>query len=262
MPLSGADYASAQKTVPFFACPPYVTPMAKLILLLVLGFFLWYGWRRLLELKKLPAAQRKSALLRGGFIALFVVTVGLVVTGRAHWITAAVAGLLPLTQKLVHVAIRAFPLLQFWQRATGASLAPKIKTAALEISISLANGNIDGKILQGEHAGQPLSALNRVQLEQVLATWRGADRESTLLLNAYMARRFAGTQSNGERQPPPPASHLNIDEARQILGVQDTATREEIIKAHKRLIQKLHPDRGGNDYLAAKVNAAKDLLTG
>ncbi len=236
--------------------------MAKLILLLVLGFIVWYGWRRLLELKQLPAAQRKSALLRGAFIALFVVTVGLVVTGRAHWITAAVAGLLPLTQKLVHVALRAFPLLQFWQRTTGAQLGPKIKTAALEITVNLATGNIDGKILQGEHAGQPLSALNRVQLEQVLATWRGADRESTLLLNAYMARRFAGTQSDTERQPPPPASHLNIDEARQILGVQDTATREEIIKAHKRLIQKLHPDRGGNDYLAAKVNAAKDLLTG
>ncbi len=236
--------------------------MAKLILLLVFGFILWYGWRRLQELGKLPAAQRKSALLRGAFIALFVVTVGLVVTGRAHWIAAAVAGLLPLTQKLVHIALRAFPLLQFWQRATGAPLAPKIKTTALEISINLATGSIDGKILQGEHAGQPLSALDRAQLEQVLATWRGEDRESALLLNAYLARRFAGSQSHAERQPPPPAGQLNIDEARQILGVQDTATREEIIKAHKRLIQKLHPDRGGNDYLAAKVNAAKDLLTG
>ncbi len=236
--------------------------MAKLILLLVLGFIAWYGWRRLLELKKLPAAQRKSALLRGAFIALFVVTVGLVVTGRAHWITAAIAGLLPLTQKLAHVALRAFPLLQFWQRTTGARLGPKIKTAALEITVNLATGGVDGKILQGEYADQLLSALNRTQLEQVLTTWRGEDRESALLLNAYMARRFAGTQSDAGQQPPPPASQLNIDEARQILGVQDTASREEIIKAHKRLIQKLHPDRGGNDYLAAKVNAAKDLLVG
>lgn len=248
--------------VSFFAWPPYVTPMAKLILLLVLGFILWYGWRRLLELRKLPAAQRKSALLRSAFIALFVVTVGLVVTGRAHWITAALAGLLPLTQKLVHIGLRAFPLLQIWQRATGTPLAPKIKTAALEISINLTTGDIDGKILRGDHVGQPLSILNRAQLEQVVATWRGEDRESALLLNAYMARRFGRTQSQTDRQPPPPTTQLNIDEARQILGVADTATREEIIKAHKRLIQKLHPDRGGNDYLAAKVNAAKDLLTG
>ena len=42
----------------------------------------------------------------------------------------------------------------------------------------------------------------------------------------------------------------------------EPAEKEAVIKAHKRLIQKLHPDRGGNDYLAAKVNAARDKLIG
>lgn len=68
-------------------------------------------------------------------------------------------------------------------------------------------------------------------------------------------------QSRSE-QPNTPNSNPEVDEeeAWKMLGLNPEASREDIIKAHKRLIQKLHPDRGGNDYLAAKLNAARDLL--
>jgi MFS family permease len=48
--------------------------------------------------------------------------------------------------------------------------------------------------------------------------------------------------------------------ALEILGLDEGATREDIIEAHRRLIQKLHPDRGGNDYLASQINLAKSVL--
>ena len=65
---------------------------------------------------------------------------------------------------------------------------------------------------------------------------------------------------NQDSSTGPSSDGMNEDEARAVLGIGPDATREEIIQAHRRLMQRLHPDRGGSDYLAAKLNAAKDLL--
>ena len=58
----------------------------------------------------------------------------------------------------------------------------------------------------------------------------------------------------------PPAAFMDEKEARNVLGVSAHATDEEIREAYKRLMQKNHPDSGGNDYLASKINQARDVL--
>ena len=237
--------------------------MVRIIVLLVLAFVLWYLWRETKKLNTLSAEKRRAVIWRSVFIGVFVVTLLLVITGRAHWLSAAIAGLLPAMKGLLTTALRAAPLLKFWGKASSAAfgtegIGPTLRTQHLEIKINLTNGAMDGTVRKGTYAQSRLSTLSREQLSQLLSTYQNSDRESGLLLNAYMARRFTGFEE--AKTTSPPLSGNSDEEAWQILGLQPGASREDIGKAHKSLIQKLHPDRGGNDYLAAKVNAAKDQL--
>lgn len=237
--------------------------MARILVLIAVGIIAWYLWEQARSLRHKPPEERRAGMLKFGFAAFFLITMALVVTGRAHWLAAAFAALLPLGKGLIGVTLRSLPLLRVWQRHSNSQFGPRIKTAFLEVKINLRNGHIDGKILQGEHVDQSLSQLDQAQLEQLLETLRGADREGAMLLQAYLARRFGASARYSRQQQQhqsPPSGAMSRNEALQILGLEADADEQAIIKAHKRLIQKLHPDRGGNDYLAAKINAAKDCL--
>ena len=64
----------------------------------------------------------------------------------------------------------------------------------------------------------------------------------------------------GEGQPRRPQPNMSAEEAYSILGLKPGASDDDIKAAYRRVIGQLHPDRGGTDYLAAKVNQAKDVL--
>ncbi len=61
-------------------------------------------------------------------------------------------------------------------------------------------------------------------------------------------------------QRPTYTAVMSLDDAYKVLGISSSATRQEIIHAHRKLILKNHPDKGGSSYLAAQINQAKDLL--
>lgn len=72
-----------------------------------------------------------------------------------------------------------------------------------------------------------------------------------------------GPQTGGSgRAPPARSGRMTRAEALSVLGLKEGAGEAEIRAAHRRLIQQTHPDKGGTNYLAAKINEAKDVLLG
>ena len=123
---------------------------------------------------------------------------------------------------------------------------------------------MDGVVLEGAYRGRRLAELALGDLLNLLAICRAEDSQSATVLEAYLDRvhgdgwrdAFHGNGNEHGEEP----SRMTPTEAREILGVGADAGREEIVDAHRRLMQKIHPDRGGSTYLAAKINQAKDTL--
>ena len=84
--------------------------------------------------------------------------------------------------------------------------------------------------------------------------------KSLPLLAPFLKRAKAEQANNGSNTNTVNSSDMTKDEAFAILGLDANASEKEIVMAHRRLIQKLHPDTGGNEYLATQLNIAKAVL--
>ena len=141
--------------------------------------------------------------------------------------------------------------------------ASRVRSQFLDMTLDHDSGELDGQIVAGPYAGRPLSEFDLSQLMTMVA---GFDAESVALLESYLDRRFPawrqdaqGNTAGGQRRAAP-SGKMTDEEAYQILGLQPGASRDEIGRAHRTLMKKLHPDQGGSTYLAARVNQAKDTL--
>lgn len=75
-----------------------------------------------------------------------------------------------------------------------------------------------------------------------------------------LKRAFDQAKSNTQQTPSTQPGPMTKAQAAEILGVSETASAKEIREAHRKLMGKLHPDKGGNDFLASQLNNARDRL--
>ncbi|HVV43062.1 MAG TPA: DnaJ domain-containing protein [Nitrobacter sp.] len=147
------------------------------------------------------------------------------------------------------------------QRSAGQ--ASRVRSQFLEMSLDHDSGALGGRIIAGPYAGH---ALDEFDLPQLAAMMSGFDAESCALLESYLDRRFPAWRQHAQRDAAggqgraAASGKMTNEEAYQILGLRPGAGRDEIGRAHRTLMKKLHPDQGGSTYLAARVNEAKDTL--
>lgn len=238
--------------------------MNPLILLLILVVaLLSVRWILKLSSRHRAAASRSLWTWFGLGILIF-----LAITGKLGIIVpiagALVAGLI----RLAPVWIQFLPVFHRWwrQRQTrhaedsGDRDRSTAEAQYLRMNLNHATGDISGRVLHGRYSGRDLHSMS---LGELVELHQECDPDSAALLEAYLDRVHGDrwrTSRRSERSVG--KTEITTDEAYKILGLSPGASREAIIQAHRRLMQKLHPDRGGSDYLAAEINRAKEILLG
>jgi hypothetical protein len=243
----------------------------------LLGFFLLAAllflgrWFVEADPRRVALGLKWGGLSVAAFILLFILA-----SGRVALLFA-----------LVPAAFWIYRMIQRGKAARGPSAgqASEVRTRFLQMRLDHDSGALDGEILDGRYEGQVLSRLDLAALLELLQDYRIADAQSASVLEAYLDRtqpdwraseeeaeaeaKSAGsgahegsTRGDGSRwgRGPRPPGAMSRAEALEILGLEEGAGAEAIREAHRRLMQKLHPDHGGSNYLAAKLNEAKDLL--
>ena len=152
-------------------------------------------------------------------------------------------------------------------RRTGTT--SRLRSAVIEMEVDHVSGLMRGTVLAGPNEGKSLAHMTREQCEALHVLCLREDPDGAKLLEAYLDRRFPGwrparnesADARGRRaQTGARPGIMSEDEAYEVLGLHKGATRDDVVRSHRSLIKKLHPDHGGSTDLAARVNEAKDVL--
>ena len=241
--------------------------------------YLFLGFLLLLAVVGLMVAYTRAeptALARGlRWATIAFAAAGLILLpfgGRLSLIAFGPALLIPMfTRMLLRRS-------QDWSRTgTRSGQTSSVETAWLAVTLDHDSGRMEGTVRQGSFVGRQLSSLDLAELLALRTECGAADPDSVALVEAVLDRVHgagwrttqeaageSGPNSAGGTGPgaPPAPGGMTREEAYEILGLAPGADADAVKEAHRRLMQKLHPDHGGSTYLAAKINQAKDLLIG
>jgi hypothetical protein len=210
----------------------------------------------------------------GGIVVVCLFVLYLATIGRLGLLTGVVAAAMP-----IFLRWRALARMAKGFRGPSPGQSSDIETPYLRMSLDHDTGVLRGTILNGRFRGRLLEELSLEELLQLLHELRVEDEQSATILETYIERIHgtdwraqaggAGAHGNGDaragagsRWGGRPPGGMTVEEALEVLGLEEGASKDDIKEAHRRLMLKNHPDHGGSTYLAAKINQAKDLLLG
>jgi hypothetical protein len=212
----------------------------------------------------------------GRFVSWFLVS--LAVLGAATlvillMVSERLGPALALLGFMAPVLMRTKSIWRRWLAAAGptAGNVSEVETSYLRMRLDHDTGAMSGMVRLGRFTGRRLDELSEAELMEFWRECRVGDEASARLMESYLDRlqpdwRTAtaggGAGAGARAGPRTTADAMTREEALAVLGLAPDADAAAIKKAHRDLMMKLHPDQGGSNYLAAKINRAKEILLG
>lgn len=250
------------------------TNVVRLIFLIAVGMVGYLLYR--LYFQRLWQ-QGKPGQIKIALVGLGLVFLGLAVTGRAPAIFALIGAAMTQVMRFAPLLIRFAPQLRRYlggaagvgSAAHGAGRGPgqesRVETPSLVMTLDHETGAIDGTVKVDRWRGRQLETLDIAELRAFRRYCLDHDGEALRLLDTYLARARADEWEPEHGAPdgdaaPPDDGTPSVSEAYGILGLEPGASRDAAVRAHRTLMGRLHPDKGGSTWLASKVNAAKRIV--
>jgi hypothetical protein len=227
----------------------------NLIIGLILLFLLVQGIK---QFARMDARQAARLVRHGGGVLGMIGALFLLLRGRIG-LAAALANVVANFAGWRTTGAGSSPF-----RNVGAGARPgrvsTARSAMIEMRLDHSSGAMTGSVLAGAYAGRGVETLSRPELMSLRRELQRDDPDGVNLLEAYLDRRFSGWREADEGQRQGRGGAMSRREALEVLGLAEGASAADIIRAHRTLMKKFHPDHGGSTTLAARVNQAKDVL--